>query len=298
MNTKQLKLFLLIADIKSFSKAAELEALTQPAVTQQIMRLEKEIDSQLFKRKHKRIELTRKGKLFYRFAKNTMIMMDNLQKEIKLLDLNNEGILKIGSSHIPVAGILHKKIARFNELYPGSYVIYEFSDTANITNMLENELIDIGFVGARISDGLDYTKFLGDELVLVTRREYDIPSEITLSDLKSVPLIINQKEAGVRKSIEEKFGTNNMSLSDFNVVSEIGLPEAALNVVRAGFGCAFVPSVLLDGSNDENEVKVVKIKNFNASRNYYIAVKKGAVLPEIANHFLDLFPQVKKAPGV
>ena len=55
MNTKQLKLFLLIADLRSFSKAAELEALTQPAVTQQIMRLEKEIDSQLFKRKHKRI---------------------------------------------------------------------------------------------------------------------------------------------------------------------------------------------------------------------------------------------------
>jgi len=294
MNTKQLKLFLLIADLKSFSKAAELEALTQPAVTQQIMRLEKEIDSQLFKRKHKRIELTRKGKLFYRFAKNTLIMMDNLQKEIKLLDLNGEGILKIGSSHIPVVEILHKKIARFNELYPGAYVIYEFSDTANITNMLENELIDIGFVGARISDVLDYAKFLGDELVLVTRKGDDVPSEITLSELKSLPLIINQKEAGVRKSLEEKLGSNNMSLSDFNVVSEIGLPEAALNVVRAGFGCTFVPSVMLDNGNGDDELKVIRIKNFNASRNYYIAVKKGAVLPDIARKFLDLFMQLEK----
>ena len=298
MNTKQIKLFLLIADMKSFSKAAELEALTQPAVTQQIMRLEKEVDSQLFRRKHKRIELTRKGKLFYKFARNTMIMMDNLQKEIKLIDLNSEGILKIGSSHIPVANIIHKKIARFNELYPGNYVIYEFSDTANITNMLENELIDIGFVGAGISENLDYTKFMGDELVLVTRKEYDISNEITLSELKSVPLIINQKEAGVRKSLEEKLAAYNISFSELNVVSEIGLPEASLNVVKAGFGCTFIPSVMLDGGNNAEDLKVIKIKSFNTSRNYYIAVKKGAVLPEIANHFLDLFLQEKKTTKV
>jgi DNA-binding transcriptional LysR family regulator len=298
MNTKQIKLFLLIADLKSFSRAAELEALTQPAVTQQIMRLEKEIDSQLFRRKHKRIELTRKGKLFYKFAKNTTIMMDNLQKEIKQLDLNNEGILKIGSSHIPVANVIHKNIARFNRMYPGSYVIYEFSDTANITNMLEDELIDIGFVGAGISDALDYTKFMGDELVLVARKDFDIPSEITLSELKSIPLIINQKEAGVRKSLEEKLGASNTSLSELNVVSEIGLPEAALNVIKEGFGCTFIPSVMLDGHENKDELKVIKIKNFNASRNYYIAVKKGVVLPEIARHFLDLLTQEKKPAGV
>ena len=87
-----------------------------------------------------------------------------------------------------------------------------------------------------------------------------------------------------------------MSLSDFNVVSEIGLPEAALNVVRAGFGYTFVPSVMLDKGNGGDEVKIIKIKNFNASRNYYIAVKKGAVLPEIASKFLELFMQLEKAP--
>ena len=98
------------------------------------------------------------------------------------------------------------------------------------------------------------------------------------------------------QSLEEKFGINNMSLSDFNVVSEIGLPEAALNVVKAGFGCTFIPSVMLDSGDHEDEIKVVKIKNFDASRNYFIAVKKGAVLPEIARHFLDLLMQVEKAP--
>lgn len=291
MNTKQLKLFLLIADLKSFSKAAELEALTQPAVTQQIMRLEKEIDSVLFKRKHKRIELTRKGKLFYRFAKNSIIMMENLQKEIKLMDLKSEGILKIGSSHIPVADILYKKIAEFKKLNPGSYIIYEFSDTANITYMLENELIDVGFVGARINDALNYTKFLGDELILITHLDYDIEPEITISELKKVPLIINQKEAGVRKFLEEKLRQYNISFSDLNIISEIGLPEASLNVIRAGLGCAFIPSVMLDGRKEKDDIKIINIKNFDASRSYYVATKKGVVIPEIAKQFLDLFMQ-------
>jgi len=291
MNTKQLKLFILIADLKSFSKAADLEALTQPAVTQQIIRLEKEIGSSLFKRKHKRIELTRKGKLFYKFAKTNISMMENLQKELKLMDSDSENILKIGSSHIPVANILHQKLAEFKKRFPNAYIIYEFNDTETITYMVDNGLIDIGFVGAKINDRLNYTKFMGDELVLVTRKDYDIPSEITLQELKKIPLILNQKEAGVRKFLDENFKTYNININDLNIVSEIGLPEAALNVVRYGMGCTFVPSILLEDDKNKNDLKVISIKNYNASRNYYMVTKKGIILPQIAKEFLNLFQE-------
>ena len=89
----------------------------------------------------------------------------------------------------------------------------------------------------------------------------------------------------------EKLKKHNVDLSDLNIISEIGLPEASLNVVRAGMGCAFVPSVMLDGEKDE--LKIIKIKNFNASRNYYLAVKNGVVIPEIAKNFIDLFMQLE-----
>jgi len=289
MNTKQLKLFLLIADLKSFSKAADLEALTQPAVTQQIIRLEKEIGSTLFRRKHKRIELTRKGKLFYKFAKNSLSMMENLQKELKLMDSDSENILKIGSSHIPVANILHQKLAEFKKRFPSVYIIYEFNDTETITYMVDNGLIDIGFVGARINENLNYTKFMGDELVLVTQKDFDIPSEITLQQLKKIPLILNQKEAGVRKFLEENLKKYNININDLNIVSEIGLPEAALNVVRFGMGCTFVPSIFLENDKDKDELKIISIKNYSASRNYYMITKKSVILPYIAKEFLKLF---------
>jgi DNA-binding transcriptional LysR family regulator len=120
MNTKQLKLFLLIADMKSFSKTAEFEALTQPAVTQQIIRLEKEMGSSLFKRKHKRIELTKKGRLFYRFAKNMLGMVEDLEREMKIMDMRDESYIRIGSSHIPTSDLLYKKIADFKKQYPNA----------------------------------------------------------------------------------------------------------------------------------------------------------------------------------
>ncbi|HUT64512.1 MAG TPA: LysR family transcriptional regulator [Spirochaetota bacterium] len=289
MNTKQLRLFMLIADIKSFSKAAELEALTQPAVTQQISRLEREIGSVLFKRKNKRIELTKKGKLFYKFAKNMLSMVDNLEKELKIIDSTDEGILKIGSSHIPTSHMLYEKIVDFKRRYPSAYIIYELNDTENISYMVENELLDVGFVGAVVDNTLNYRSFSGDELKLVASRGLDIPSKINLSQLKEVPLIINQKESGVRKFLEKKLEEYNIFFSELNIISEIGLPETLLSIVRMGMGCAFIPSIIIDKVMNDGNLKVIEIKNFSAYRNYYMVTKKGAVLSHLAQNFLESF---------
>ncbi len=289
MNTKQLKLFLLVADLKSFSKAAELEALTQPAVTQQISRLEREVGTLLFRRKRKRIELTLKGKLFQKFAQNVLKMVDNIEKELKVTDADDAGILRIGSSHIPIANMLHQKIAEFMIKYPNSYIIYELNDTENIIDMVENGIIDIGFVGAKLDDRLEYRSFLGDELLLVVQKEVDVPATLTLAGLKKIPLVLNQKEAGVRKFLENRLKNYNISFSDLNIIAEIGLPEASLNVVRTGIGGAFIPSTMLANINDKDDLKVIRIKNFDASRNYYVVSKKDGSLTEAAENFLDFF---------
>jgi len=289
MNTKQLRLFMLIADIKSFSKAAELEALTQPAVTQQIIRLEREIGSVLFKRKNKRIELTKKGRLFYKFAKNMLSMVDSLERELKIIDSTDEGILKIGSSHIPTSQMLYEKIADFKRRYPNAYIIFELNDTENISYMVENEMLDIGFVGAVVDSNLNYQSFSGDELKLVASRNLDIPEKITLTQLKELPLIINQKESGVRKFLEKKLEEYNISFSELNIISEIGLPEALLSIVRMGMGCAFIPSIVLDRVMGEGDLKLIEIKNFSAYRHYYMVTKKGVVLSNLAQTFLGSF---------
>ena len=288
MNTKQLKLFLLIADVKSFSRAAEMEALTQPAVTQQINRLEREIGSTLFKRRHKRIELTKKGKLFHRFARNMFAMIDNLEKELKSID-TQEGVLKIGSSHIPASSTIYQAIVEFKQQYPDTYIIYELNDTENISDMVENELLDLGFIGAVTSDALEFQSFLGDELKLVANRDYDVPEEIDLSRLKEVPLILNQKESGVRKFLVRQMEESGIYLTDLNIIAEIGLPEALVKFVRLGMGCAFVPSVILDREMPAGDLKVVDVKGFSAFRNYYIATKKGVRLSLVTIKFRDLF---------
>jgi DNA-binding transcriptional LysR family regulator len=280
---------MLIADIKSFSKAAELEALTQPAVTQQIIRLEREIGSVLFKRKNKRIELTKKGRLFYKFAKNMLSMVDSLERELKIIDSTDEGILKIGSSHIPTSQMLYEKIADFKRRYPNAYIIFELNDTENISYMVENEMLDIGFVGAVVDSNLNYQSFSGDELKLVASRNLDIPEKITLTQLKELPLIINQKESGVRKFLEKKLEEYNISFSELNIISEIGLPEALLSIVRMGMGCAFIPSIVLDRVMGEGDLKLIEIKNFSAYRHYYMVTKKGVVLSNLAQTFLGSF---------
>ena len=287
MNTKQIKLFMLVADLKSFSKAAELEALTQPAVTQQILRLEKEIGSVLFRRRHKRIELTKKGRLFYKFAKNILSMVEKLEKDLRIIDQKDESILRIGSSHIPITRLLYEKIVEFKKSNPNAYFIYQLSDTENIAYMVENELLDMGIIGAVANDDLNYESFLGDELKLVASKQLDLPTTITLSQLKEAPLIINQKESGVRKFLEKKLEEYGIDFSDLNIISEIGLPEAALHVVRLGMGCAFIPSIICDREMKKGDLRVVNIKSFSAARSYYLVTKKGSIISNLAQSFLD-----------
>jgi len=287
MNTKQIKLFMLIADIKSFSKAAELEALTQPAVTQQINRLEREVGSVLFRRRHKRTDLTKKGKLFYKFAKNMLNMMYTLERELKIIDEKDEGIIKIGSSHIPTSYILYQKIVEFKEQFPNAYIIYEINDTENISYMIENEMLDIGFVGAVMNNDLNYQSFSGDELKLAAYKDFDIPSKISLSELKAIPLIINQKESGVRKFLEKKLEESKIYFSDLNIISEIGLPEALVRIVKMGMGCAFIPSIIIEREMKEGGLKTIDIKNFSALRNYYLITKKGVRLSHLTKTFRD-----------
>jgi DNA-binding transcriptional LysR family regulator len=289
MNTKQIRLFLLIADLKSFSKAAELEALTQPAVTQQINRLEREVDSQLLRRKHKRIELTKEGELFYRFAKNMLKMMDNLTRDLKLVDSDDETILRIGSSHIPTSRTLYEKIAEFKKQHPNIYIIYELNDTENIASMVEKEMLDVGFVGAVMNNDLEYRSFKGDELKLVAHKDFKVPNSITLPKLKTIPLIINQKESGVRKFLESKLGESGILFQNMNIISEIGLPEALIEFTRMGMGCSFIPSIILDREIQKGDLKVIDIKNFSAFRNYYLITKKGVKLPDLTETFLESF---------
>jgi len=287
MNTKQLKLFLLIADIKSFSKAAELEALTQPAVTQQISRLEKELGSVLFRRRHKKVELTKKGKLFYRFAKNILYMMENLQREMQSVETADEGIIRIGSSHIPTSQIIYDYIIDFKKRYPKTYFIYEINDTSTISSMVLNELVDVGFVGAIVDDKLEYISLKGDEIKLVAPASMEIPPKITLAQLKKVPLIINQKESGVRQFLENKLEEYRLSIADLNIVAEIGLPETIISFVKKGMGCAFLPSIILDREMQDGEMKVVDIKNFSARRNYYLVKKPDATLSDLTEKFIQ-----------
>jgi len=218
-----------------------------------------------------------------------LTMMDNLTRDLKLVESSDESILRIGSSHIPTSRTLYEKIAEFKKKHPNIYIIYELNDTENIASMVEKEMLDVGFVGAVMNNDLDYRSFSGDELKLVAHKDFKVASSITLPKLKTIPLIINQKESGVRKFLERKLSENGILFQNMNIISEIGLPEALIEFTRMGMGCAFIPSIILDREMQKGDLKIIDIKNFSAHRNYYLITKKGVKLPDLTETFLESF---------
>jgi len=135
------RVFLAVAEFKSFSKAAEYLYLSQPAISHAIKELEQQLNTQLFIRNNKTVTLTEDGEKIRYYIKNAF---DNISIGEKLLKEKNDdltGVIRIGIyTHISLF-MLPKVMKEFSTKYPNAkFYIYSTSNTEMIDKLKNNEL--------------------------------------------------------------------------------------------------------------------------------------------------------------
>ena len=135
MNQRQIECFLTIARNHSFSKAAEILFLSQPAVSKQISSLETELGVSLFYRmKHKQTELTPVGKLYFDYFSKTTDEFRAVQKQAHLLGQQITGSLKFGVlAGWNVSAFLQPFLQYFQKEYPNIEVQLSFFRSRSFT---------------------------------------------------------------------------------------------------------------------------------------------------------------------
>ena len=274
MELKLIKSFICVAQTLSFSDAAQMLNYSQPTVSEQIKKLEEDLDTVLFERLGRKLKLTTEGTVFLDYSKQIIALCD---KSISHLDaLKNESIrgdLNIAMTESMCFYKLPNMLKTFYSNYPQVNLNIKIGNCYDFPTWIAQNLIDIAFV---LDDEFKYnniisTKMSLEELVLFASKDYldGNHSKFTIEDLKSETLILTQPKSKYRNMIKEY-------LSNLNIEAKSELEfesvEAIKSFVRSGLGIGFLPKETL--VNDLTTGQVVELptfdKRFTISAQYLI----------------------------
>jgi DNA-binding transcriptional LysR family regulator len=249
MADRRLQVFTTVAQLLSFTKAAESLHMTQPAVTFQIRQLEEYFNTRLFDRTHNRITLTTAGKLVKSYGDRIISEYREMDNEIRKLTGDVLGPLVIGASttigEYVIPGALGEYQARFPQVTVRLYV----ANTMGVIHMVENNEIDIGIVEGPVSNKNLVTEVCWtDELVLVTPPEHPLAGDTAVEPQKIMdyPFISREEGSGTREVIGDYLRDHELAFSAFNLAMEFGSPESIKSAVAAGLGISVLSVATLD----------------------------------------------------
>jgi DNA-binding transcriptional LysR family regulator len=295
LDTHRLKIFLKIADLKSFSKAAETMYLTQPTVSQHMSSLEKYLGLKLFDRMGRKVILTRAGEILYRYAKQITSLSDEALQSLELLKGNQMGHIMLGASTIPGEYILPSLIGRFKILFPDITITLRIGDTEETVNDILNNNIELGMIGAKIKNPkLKLSYFMEEEMVLVVPNghRWRNKTSIDVKELFDEPFIMRERGSGTRLSMEKKLHTMGIMPEEFNITAEVGSSNAVKQAVKANIGISIISELAVKEEIKLQLLKKIDIKNIQFIRTFFIVQNKNKTPSPLCKAFLHfLFKQ-------
>ncbi len=290
MDFKQLESFVMIAKVKSFSKAADKLFLTQPTISNHIHNLEKELGTALFNRTNKNITLTNAGEILFKYAVSILNKRDHAFFSLNSYKGRIEGILEIASSSIPEQYYLTDVMCKFSRKYPDvKYNLMKY-DTKKVIDKLNLGEIDFGIVGAKKdSPQLEYTEIMDDEIVLVApnNEAFAATDSIDLKKLGDVQVIMREEGSGTRTVVENALKSAGISYGDLNVVAEIESTETIKKLVTNGLGISFMSKKALKYELQNNLLKILSVGGLEITRKFYFVYHTKRVLSPLSEAFKE-----------
>lgn len=195
MDDFRLKVFITAARTLSFTRTAEQLFISQPAVSKHVGELESRYKTQLFVRRGSRLELTPAGETLLTCAERLAGDYRRMEYEMSLCASAVEGELRLGASTTIAQYLLPPILARFTTRFPGVRVSMMSGNSDQVEQALCGRSIDLGMVESLSRrQGLHYTLFAPDELVLVARTggPYARTDAVTPDRLRQIPLVLRE----------------------------------------------------------------------------------------------------------
>ena len=284
---RQLRAFCNVARLGSFSRAAEYEGVSQPAVSLQVRELEYELEEPLFDRARRGVRLTAAGEQLHALAAPIVEGMGALLADFaEQLEDDVSGRVDLAATVAGADFVLPWYVKRFSERYPGVCVRVRNCPLGEGMALLRAGEVEF-VVRARepLEDhALQYREMLRYNIVLITARDHPLAGRATVTpqEVAEGPVVVPLAGSYGRKLAESaarEFGV------EIEAVIEVGGWGVIKRYVERGLGICMVPSICV---RDNDPLSVISLENYFAPRSYGVYTRRGKALTAAARRLLEL----------
>ena len=288
MQIESLKVYCDLTETESFTKAAQINGVTQSAVSQQVSTLERQFKSLLIERSKKKFRLTREGQVLYDYSKQIIQTYEGLHHKLQEIKDIISGTIRVATIYSIGLHDLPPYIKRFLRDYPTVHVHVEYRRSNQVYEDVFSNIVDLGFVAYPNKDPkLEVVSLRKDPLVLICHPQHPLAKQKTVK----LKVVAGQKFIGFEPDIPTRKALDKI-LKEYGVevktVMEFDNIETVKRAVEIDAGISIVPLGTITQEVAKQTLVALPIDDADCFRTLAAIYKKGKVLSPAMKQFINI----------
>lgn len=289
MDTRDLRAFCATIDYGGLSEAARRCGTTQPTISRQVQRLEREFGAELLRRDRRGAHPTEAGEKLLEFARRTLADYDALRHASPTPTRSLAGTVKIIASTTPGEYLVPRLAARFTTQHPQVNIEEAITDSAGVASRLRSRRWHVGFTGADPDTERLTAEPVGqDEIVLAVAPSHPLASRsaLTTDALAGQRMILREHGSGTLRIFKQALADRGLALPlERSPVLTLGSTHAVLAAVEADRGIGVVSARALE--HHQPRARALRIAGAPIMRSLYLLHEPARRLPPHVKAFID-----------
>lgn len=285
------RVFMEVAANLSFSKAAQVLFITQPAISKHVKALEDQYKVPLFERKGNSILLTEAGKKLNEYLLQAKDIERKVEYELSILSNMSQaaGHLRLGASTTIALYILPPILSGFQREYANVHVQLVNRNSEYILNALLNHEVDIGII--EVDNKLttvSYRPFMSDDVIPVCSANSPLAGKsLSIKQLLKTPVALRERGSGTLNALLKALADHHIKPADLSVKIRLGGTEALKNFLLADQCLGFMPRPSITRQLAEGDLVEVPIEDLKITRDFYFIRRKGTEDFGLTTNFIN-----------
>lgn len=287
----RLETLLVVSECKSFTRAAQILSLTQPAISNHITQLESECNAKLVIRGKGECKLTKEGEIAVTYARRLKALYDKMLAKLKD-EQKHVTRFRIGITHSSENNTIAEILAKYVSTYSHITITIITDTINNLYEMLSNYELDLAIVeGKRLSNKLNYCMLDTDYLVCVLGNDNPLSkhSMVTLEELKKESMILRLPSSATRQLFEATLISINETIDNFDVALEVDNVSTIKELVRKNLGISILPRSVCIKDAKKGKLTILPIENLSMMREINIAYNKDFNYVDLLKEMVQLY---------
>jgi LysR family transcriptional regulator, transcriptional activator of the cysJI operon len=291
MQIESLKMFCDLTETESFTKAAQINEVTQSAVSQQISSLERLFKSLLIERSKKKFRLTREGQVLYDYSKQILQTYNSLQSKLQEIKDIISGTIRLTTIYSIGLHDLPPYVKQFLKMYPTVNVHVEYRRATQVYEDVLSNVVDMGLVAFPSRDNrLEIVPLRKDEMVLVCHPQHPLAraKNVKLKALAGQKFISFEPDIPTRKALDRVLKEHGVVVQH---VMEFDNVETVKRAVEIDAGVAILPEATVMQEVSKQTLARLSIEDVELHRPLAAIYKKNKVLSPAMKQFIAILKE-------